>query len=224
MLGIASSDLEFVEYPSTFPVERRPIVHIPTIRMTYRNEQDDGLMREWLQSLDAWIGPRLALGRKGLIHAVSYRRMKFIADNSEHKQYMMTHTAGDRARVVDEFRRSGSVCCLISPSIDTGYDFKGSQAYWQVIAKLPFASTQDPVVKARQDRDRDYGLYQVAQTLVQATGRIVRSESDWGETLIADQNCEWALPRMFAKGFIPKWWRASFRSVDVAPEPVEFAE
>jgi Rad3-related DNA helicase len=224
MLGIAQSDMEFIEYPSTFPVARRPVIHIPTIRMTYRNEQDDGLMSEWLKTLDAWIGPRIALGRKGIVHAVSYARMKFIVDNSEYAWCMMTHGTWDRERRVAEFRRADGPCVLVSPSIGTGYDFAHGAARWQVIAKLPFASTQDPMVRARQERDKDYGLYQAAQDLQQATGRINRAESDWGETLILDQSVEWAIPKMRAKGFLSRSWLEAFRSYDTAPEPVNFPE
>jgi len=222
ILGIVQGDMEFIEYPSTFPVSRRPIIHFPTIRMTYRNEQDDGLMSEWLKTLDAWIGPRIALGRKGIVHAVSYARMKFIVDNSEYAWCMMTHGTWDRERKVAEFRQANGPCVLVSPSIGTGYDFAHDAARWQVIAKLPFASTQDPVVRARQERDRDYGLYQAAQDLQQAAGRINRAESDWGETLILDQNVEWAIPKMRAKGFLSRSWLEAFRSYDKAPPPIRF--
>lgn len=224
MLGIDPADMEFVEYPSTFAVERRPIVHQPTVRMTYLNEQDDGLMQEWLKLLDAWIGERIALGRKGLIHAVSYRRMKFIVDNSEHSWCMMTHDTYNRARVIAEFRRSDGPRVLISPSVDTGYDFPNNDARFQVVAKIPFSSVTDPVVKARKAKDRDYDLYQAAQTLVQMTGRTTRSESDFSETLLADQSVEWAIPQMKRKGFLPRWWWDSFKSYDVAPLPIQFAE
>ena len=181
-------------------------------------------LREWLHLIDGWIGHRIALGRKGLIHAVSYRRMKFIVDNSEHAWCMMMHNSHDRAKIVEEFRQADGPRVLVSPSIDTGYDFAHMQARFQVIAKLPFASVQDPVVRARQDKDKDYGLYQVAQTLVQATGRIMRADDDWGETLIADQSVEWAIPRMKAKGFLPLWWVKSFQSLDELPLPIEFTE
>jgi Rad3-related DNA helicase len=224
MLGIDPGDMEFVEYPSTFPVARRMVVHQPTVRMTYLNEQDDGLMKDWLKLLDAWIGQRIALGRKGLIHAVSYRRMRFIMDNSEHSWCMMTHSTHDRARVIAEFRRSDGPRVLISPSVDTGYDFPNNDARFQVVAKIPFSSVTDPVVKARKAKDRDYDLYQAAQTLVQMTGRTTRSESDYSETLLADQNCEWAIPMMKRKGFLPKWWLDAFKSYDVAPPPIQFAD
>jgi len=224
MLGISREDLEFIEYPSTFAVGRRPIIHIPSVQLNYRNEQDDGLMQQWLSVIDSILEPRIRLGRKGLIHAVSYSRAKFIVDNSEHSWCMMMHNSHDRAKIVEEFRRADGPRVLVSPSIDTGYDFAGDQARFQLIVKIPFASVRDPVVKARQNRDKDYNMYQVAQTIIQASGRAVRSESDWAETFIVDDALAWSFPRMRAGGFLAKWWLDAFRSVDDIPLPIEFPE
>lgn len=222
MLGIEQSDMEFVEYPSTFPVERRPVIHIPSIRVTYHTEQNDVLMQEWLAVIDGIIGPRVELGRKGLIHAVSYARAKFLRDNSRYGYLMMIHSTWDRARVVEEFRLADGPRLLVSPSVDTGYDFAGDAARFQILCKIPFASVRDPLVKARQSKDRDYDLYSVAQTIVQSCGRTTRSEQDWSESFIVDDSLAWCLPKMKAKGFIPKYWMDSFRSVDRIPEPIQF--
>jgi ATP-dependent DNA helicase DinG len=222
MLGIDPADMEFIEYPSTFPVERRRVIHVPSIRMTYRNEQDDDLMSEWLQVFDEICGPRLALGWKGIAHCVSYRRARFIADNSRHKSHMLIHGTFNRAAVIEQFKRRTDACMLLSPSVDTGYDFLGDLCRFQIIAKIPFSSVTDPVVKARKQRDPDYDLYQAAQTLIQASGRATRSESDWSTTFIIDDSLAWALPQMKRKGFLAKWWLESFESLDTAPEPVQF--
>jgi Rad3-related DNA helicase len=222
MLGIGSTDMEFAEYSSTFPVERRPVIHVPSCRMTYHTEQNDELMREWLAVLDSVLSPRLALSRKGLIHAVSYRRAKFILDNSKYQASMLTHSTWNRAQVIEQFRQASGPKVLVSPSVDTGYDFYGNSARFQVIAKLPFASVSDPVIRERKKRDPDHDLYQVAQTLIQMSGRACRSESDWAETFILDDSLQWALPKMKAKGYLPKWWIDSFKSYDNAPVPIEF--
>ncbi|HXN71478.1 MAG TPA: helicase C-terminal domain-containing protein [Candidatus Acidoferrales bacterium] len=222
MLGIDPADMEFVEYPSTFPVARRPVIHVPSIRMTYINEQNDELMREWLEVFDRIAGSRLDEGWKGIAHCVSYKRARFIFDNSIHRNRMMIHGKYDKAEVVAGFKDSNKAVLLLSPSLDTGYDFPHDLCRFQILCKLPFASVTDSLVKARKAKDPDYDLYQVAQTLIQMSGRPVRSETDWAETWLIDQNCEWALPKMRAKGFIAKWWWGSFKSVDKMPAPIQF--
>lgn len=220
MLGITREDMEFIEYPSTFAIERRPVIHVPSIRVTYHTEQNDELMREWLQVFDDIVEPRLGLEWKGIVHCVSYRRAKFILDNSRNKALMLTHSSYNRAQAIEQFKRLPGPRVLLSPSVDTGYDFPGDLCRFQIIVKLPFSSVTDPVVKARKLKDPDYDLYQVAQTIVQMSGRAVRSESDWAETWILDDSLSWALPKMKAKGFLPKWWMDGFRSVEVAPGPL----
>ena len=173
LLGISSEDMEFIEYDSTFDPKRRPTIFVPTgVRMTYKTEQDDQAMRWWLRKLDEVIEPRLRY--KGLIHAVSYKRAKFIKDNSEHGAHMLIHNSYDRARTVEQFKRSQAPCILVSPSVSTGYDFPGNLCRWQLIIKLPFASTKDNLIKARQEQDKEYGIYLTAQELVQSVGRAVR--------------------------------------------------
>ena len=221
LLGIKPSELEFVEYDSSFDVKRRPVIFVPTVRMDYRTEQDDHAMKWLLNKLDSMIGARL--DRKGIIHAVSYKRARFIKDNSQYGHLMMVHDSRTRAQVVEEFRRREAPAILVSPSVDTGYDFHGDQCRYQLIIKIPFASVQNKVVKARQDRDKEYGMYMAAQTIVQMTGRSVRSESDWSETILTDSQAEWFIPRI--RKFLPRWWMEAYQICDVGlPEPLEFDE
>ena len=215
LLGIRSEELEFVEYDSSFDKRRRPVIYVPTVRMSYRTEGDDLLMREWLRLLDRLIEARLEW--KGIIHSVSYKRAKFILDNSRWAGHMLTHNSRDREQKIAAFRAADPPCVLVSPSVDTGFDFPQDSARWQVIAKIPFASVQDKVIKVRQERDKEYGLYLAAQTLVQATGRIVRGESDWGESLILDGQAEWFVGKV--RKFLPRWWLEAYRwAEDGLPE------
>ena len=172
LLGIGTDEMEFAEYPSTFDPKRRPVIFVPSIMMNFRNEQDDKLMHLHLARVDQIIKGRL--DRKGVIHAVSYRRAEFIRDNSEYGQYMIVHNSHNRTEAVERFKSAAAPCILVSPSVDTGYDFSGELARYVIIAKIPFASTQDKVVKARQERDPEYGLFIAAQTVVQMSGRAVR--------------------------------------------------
>lgn len=220
LLGIPPDELEFVEYGSTFSPSRRPTITVPSIQMNYRNEQDDDLMMQWLRVLDRVIEDRL--DRKGIIHAVSYKRARFIIDNSRHRSAMMVHHSHNRDQVVREFRDADPPAILVSPSVDTGYDFPGDICRYQVIAKIPFASVRDRIIKARQDRDKDYGLYLAAQTLVQMTGRAVRSESDWAETLILDDQAFWFVSKV--RKFLPQWWTEAYRREDGVPKPLWFPE
>jgi Rad3-related DNA helicase len=218
LLGIRDDDMEFIEFPSTFDAKRRPVIVVPAgIQMNYRNEQNDLKMLWWLGRLDAILGARL--DRKGIIHTHSYGRAKFIFDNSAHSRYMLIHNSRDRDRVIDEFKNSTSPLILVSPSVDTGYDFPMEQCEYQIIAKLPFQSTTDKLVKARQARDKDYGIFITSQNIIQMAGRGMRSEIDQCETIILDDSfSDWFYRR--AKGYFPEWFIKSIVRADGIPEPL----
>jgi len=81
-------------------------------------------------------------------------------------------------------------------------DVKGEALRLVIIEKLPFASPDDPLVKARIDHlqatggnaFRDYQLPEAALALKQGVGRLIRSEEDYGTVVICD-------PRMMGRGY-----------------------
>jgi ATP-dependent DNA helicase DinG len=217
LLGITAEDLAFTEYESSFPIAHRPVIHVPTVRMNYKTEQDDGQMMWMLRRIDQLVGARG--DRKGIIHTVSYKRARFLVDNSKHAGRMMVHGSDTRERTIEAFRQAGPGAVLVSPSVDTGYDFVGDLARYQIIMKIPYPDTRGAVLKARTEQDKDYPMYITTQTLQQMTGRVVRSEEDWAETLIVDDSIRWILGKF--GGYFSRWWRESFRTAGTRlPEPL----
>jgi Rad3-related DNA helicase len=218
LLGISEGNLAFTEYKSSFPVENRPVIHVPTVRMNHKNEADDNVMAWWLRKMDLLIGARA--DRKGVVHTVSYKRARFLLDNSSHAHRMIVHGSDNRGEAIDRFKRAGPGMVLVSPSVDTGYDFMGELAEYQIIGKLPFPDTRGAVMKARTQEDKEYGMYLTAQILQQMTGRVCRSETDRGETLVVDDNVAWFVYKY--KHFLNRWWMDSFRTQKGRlPEPLD---
>lgn len=204
---------QFVEYASGFPAGMRPIVHVRSVQCRYNMSEDD--LAIWGNKIDYVLTGRP--DRKGIVHTVSYQRAKWLMEHTRHRGRMLTHGRADKAEVVKQFRalppESGAV--LVSPSLDTGYDFPGDQARYQVIAKLPFPDLRSAVLRQRMEVDPEYRNYLTAQDLVQISGRINRSEDDWGETLIMDDNVTWFTKQ--AREYLPDWWRQAYKSVTTVP-------
>ena len=107
-----------------------------------------------------------------------------------------------RERLLKEFREDGNGVLLGTASFWEGVDVKGEALRLVIIEKLPFASPDDPLVRARIDHlqatggnaFRDYQLPEAALALKQGVGRLIRSEEDYGTVVICD-------PRMMGRGY-----------------------
>jgi ATP-dependent DNA helicase DinG len=107
-----------------------------------------------------------------------------------------------RERLLEAFRADGNAVLLGTASFWEGVDVKGEALRLVVIEKLPFASPEDPLVRARIEHltasggnaFRDYQLPEAALALKQGTGRLIRSEEDYGVVVICD-------PRMTARSY-----------------------
>lgn len=214
MLGLPSTEFQFAEYDSDFPPERCPIYWVPTMRVDSRATDMSML---WMR-LDQIAARRQ--DRKGIIHTVSYARRDDILGRSRFASRMMINPKGEPATVmVEQFKKAPPGSILVSPSVGTGYDFPGKDCEWQFICKIPFPDGRSKIVKARQQRDNEYGPYMAMQTLVQAIGRGMRSREDQCESFLPDDHLEWFLPKY--RHLAPKSFNNFFRKAITLPQPPE---
>ena len=212
LMGIPEDQYEWHEVPSSFPPARRPVFWIPTVRVDYRI--DTFGERALINRVDQIIGPRL--DRKGIIHCISYKRRNLVLELSQYRDRMISHDSGNLAAVIAKFKAAPPGTLLVSPSVATGYDFIGPLAEYQIILKVPFPVTTDPVMKARTALDKEYPLYLAMQELQQMTGRIVRSLADQGETFILDDNWAWVQKN---RHLAAAWFWEAVRKLEVLPTP-----
>jgi ATP-dependent DNA helicase DinG len=107
-----------------------------------------------------------------------------------------------RERLLQEFRADGNGVLLGTASFWEGVDVKGEALRLVVIEKLPFASPEEPLVRARIEHltasggnaFRDFQLPEAALALKQGAGRLIRSEDDYGVVVICD-------PRMRGRAY-----------------------
>lgn len=208
----------FKEYPSQFPIENRPVLCYPLtyngskVNVTYRikSEVASALLDHQLKIIKA-MRP---YERKGIIHSVSYDRARTIVSRLHADSYtniFFADTSKGLSRTLKAFRDSPKGGILVSPSVTTGFDFPNDLCRWQLICKLPFPNTANPITRARMDIDPDYLLSQAIKILAQAVGRGTRSQDDWCETYVTDNNLMWAIQR---EELVPKWLRQSFTLID----------
>jgi ATP-dependent DNA helicase DinG len=107
-----------------------------------------------------------------------------------------------REQLLREFRQAGNAVLLGTASFWEGVDVKGPALRLVVIDRLPFASPDDPLLRARVQHAREAGedpfnsvqLPEAALALKQGVGRLIRSETDRGVVAICD-------PRLVERGY-----------------------
>lgn len=213
MMGLSDDDCEHFEYPHTFPVENRLLMHLPTARFNFRSSQQD--LYRMVTRIDQIIKERL--DRKGIVHSVSYARRDLVLANSKFMDIMMTHDSVNTESIVKMFKESDPPKVLVSPSVATGYDFPGDECEYQIITKVPWPDSRSKIMKARTESDREYAPYITMQQLVQACGRSVRTPTDISENFIIDDNILWFIKQY--KKFAPKYFLEAFEKKIVAPPP-----
>lgn len=216
LLGVSKEESELLEYPSIFDPHRRPIyVMAGAPRLNFRSPPEH--LDMWAELIDDVLSARS--DRRGLIHTVSFKRAREIEEYSDHAKRMVLHGSGsEELRIALDVYMEKADSILVSPSVTTGVDLPGQMAEYCIIAKLPYPDMRSKVLKARMKADKSYPAYIAAQTMVQASGRGMRSEQDRFETFVVDGNWGWFMSH-FAE-FTPRWWRAAVKKMArVPPRP-----
>jgi Rad3-related DNA helicase len=219
LLGIPRAECDFREWGRQFPAANGPVIWVPTVRVNHKISEENE--RAWMARIADILARRG--DRRGLIHTVSYARAKRIAEaiRQELDGRVILNGAADpdsstAREAFDRFIKGAADAVLCSPSFSTGWDFAGTAAEYQIIAKLPLPDPRSKVMQARIERDPSYPDYLGAQALVQSCGRVVRSDTDRGETIIIDDS--WAWFKRKAEDHMPKWFKV--RREEQLPPPL----
>jgi len=194
-------EFDYLRLDSPFPVENRRIYYKPVANVTRKTlwAELPKLNDEIIKILDKHANDRV------LIHTVSYKIRDYLMNHLP-QQRLITHTSLDREEMLYIFRHSTEPLVLISPSFDRGVDLPQEACRCIIIAKMPYLDLSDRQIKARMELPGGHRWYNLktAQTLVQMSGRAVRSKDDHADTYILDKQ----FTRLLAltQNILPKWW------------------
>lgn len=213
LLGIRPAELDFQQYPSTFPPERSPFYYIPTCRVDHRSMLKLDYVDLWVRRIDQIIAGRL--DRRGIIHTVSYERKNLILSNSIYSEFMVAHVTRDAMRQAQYFKRLAPPAILLTPSMSTGYDFPYESCEYQILSKVPYPDTRSSIMQARTKADKSYGPYITAQQLVQSAGRAMRAKDDRVENFIIDDHIRGFIASQ--RDLLPPWFLKLYRRKETVP-------
>ena len=186
-LGLQGREYEFVSMPHGFPAENRPVfwvTNVPKIRHKTTPKE-----YEYQADVISHI-IHMHTGERGLIHTASWKHTNDLAErlakNGNSDRIMIAD--GARLETVEKFKQSPPGTVAISPSWQEGLNFPDDELRFAIIAKIPWLSQGDPVVRMRMRRRGGGEWYssKAAMRVVQAAGRGVRHIEDWCVTYICD--------------------------------------
>jgi ATP-dependent DNA helicase DinG len=143
----------------------------------------------------------LFTSHRALAQAAARLRQRW-SSGATARMHLLVQGEAPREQLLREFREHGDAVLLGTASFWEGVDVPGRALRLVVIDRLPFASPEDPVLRARSRHLREQGgnpfndfqLPEAALALKQGVGRLIRSEADHGVVAILD-------PRLTGKGY-----------------------
>ncbi len=191
-------EAETAIWASPFDYRRQALMYLPErLPEPSAPEFTERVLEAALPVLDA------SRGRAFLLFT-SHRALKYAAEWLVGKLAypLLVQGTAPRAELLDRFRALGNAVLLGTGSFWEGVDVRGEALSCVIIDKLPFATPDDPVLKARasamEETGRnpfvDYQLPNAVIALKQGAGRLIRDEQDRGVLMLCD-------PRLLRKSY-----------------------
>ena len=196
---------------SPFSVKNRPIYYMPLGKMSYKSKE------ETFKRYIPYIKKLLLKykNKKGIIHTNSFELAKWIQDSIKDPR-LIFHDSQNKDEMLRLHKESEEPTVIVSPSMDTGVSFDNDDARFQIIAKVPYPSLASQKNKLRQSNNPDWYAWKTVAGLVQMSGRPVRSEIDYADTIILDGSFGDVIKH--SSHFLPDWIQEAIKKVNVKLE------
>ena len=203
-LGLDESLCYTIETDSPFPVENRIVEFCPVGSMSMKNK--DKTMPKLIKKVDEILKANPNV--KGIIHTVNYDIASRLIEGlsfSDQASRLLLPKGVDKQLILNGFYESEDPLVLVSPSLTEGIDLKDDLSRLCIICKVPYPSLGDKWTKERMQDDNEWYVSQTCTTLVQMTGRSIRSKDDYAKSYILDSDFE----RLAATAIeiFPQWWK-----------------
>jgi Rad3-related DNA helicase len=208
LAGIDVDKSVYYSIPSPFPVENRPIYYMPLGKMSWAKKEET--FNKYVPMISRILNKYK--DKKGIIHTNSFELSNWIQQRVQNSR-LIFHDSEGQAEALRRHFESKEDTVIVSPSLHTGVSFDDSKARFQIVAKMPYPSLGSQKNKLRQKVDPEWYAWRTCVSLIQTLGRINRSSTDYGETVILDESFSDILRH--SSEFIPDWIQAAIKRVPV---------
>jgi len=188
---------------SPFDYARQALLYLPPMPEPSMPEFTAALLACVTSLVDASQGGAFVLFTSHRALEAAARELRAIWGTGRAGKYpLLVQGEAPREQLLRVFRESGDAVLLGTASFWEGVDVQGHALRLVIIDRLPFASPEDPVLRARLQHAREQGdnpfndiqVPEAALALKQGVGRLIRSETDQGVVAICD-------PRLVGRGY-----------------------
>ena len=202
-LGLDGRRVCYINCDSPIPPKNRPVLYTPIGDMSRAHQKESiPLIAKEISRLEG------VEDGKGLIHC-TYAVARELRTLLKGRRYLF-HTKQNKDRQYETFLKSDNGI-FIASGMHEGIDLVGSSGRWQVITQVPYPSLADPAVSTRLETDPDWYAWSSIKALLQASGRICRTPTDYGKTIILDNQFK----RLYTKNkdMFPQWYKDAVRGI-----------
>ena len=188
LLGLQSS--QCLQLNSPFDYAKQTLFVVPRLLPEPGNP---GLADKLVERLSPVI--RASKGRCFFL-CTSHAMMNQLATGFRRTLTLPVLLQGEKSKqaLLDEFVSQGNALLVATGSFWEGVDVRGQALSCVIIDKIPFASPDEPLLKARiedaqlkgKDPFSDVQLPQAVITFKQGIGRLIRAEQDKGVVIVCD--------------------------------------
>lgn len=200
--GIPLDQVAFLSLESEFHKDNRPILISTVGSMSFKNI--DKTLPNMVKAINGIINDDQHKSVKGILHCHSFKISNYIEQHLKNKR-LLFHTSDNKIEVYKKHLLSPEPTILVSPSMAEGVDLIDDLSRFQVILKIPFPYLGDEYIKTKMKRVKNWYEWNTVKTLIQSSGRSVRSEEDWSITYILDSDWEYFYNKN--SKFFPQWYK-----------------
>lgn len=206
--GLDVTKAVYYSIRSPFPLKNRPIYYMPVGKMSYKAKEDT--FKKYIPYIQKILSKYK--NQKGIIHTNSFELANWIK-NSIKDPRLVFHDSSNKDEMLRKHFESEEPTVLVSPSMDTGVSFDHEKSRFQIIAKVPYPSLASQKNKLRQKNNPDWYSWKTIAGIVQMSGRSVRSETDWADTIIIDGSFSDVIK--YSGHLIPDWIQEAITKINV---------
>jgi Rad3-related DNA helicase len=200
-IGIRPDQCCFVDVDSTFDPKNAPIINIGNCKTNYHDLQDSANMDTIVKTVKFILDKHK--GQRGIIHTGNMKISKYLKENLHDRRILVRLDEVRNEDILEEHMVSSDTV-LVSSSLTEGIDLHDDLSQFQIIVKLPWDSLGNVRTKTLADEVPLWYQNKMWQKLLQASGRSVRSQTDYAETFILDSTFDFQ-HKKFSK-YLPEYF------------------